>query len=160
MKLITERKAIARTINGHKLPVITIDLADADEYGLKSQKVLIDNGTFRDGFPYYLHTELRAYADERKFKFSQGGTCLKASFGYYDMVEMLEYRNAPIVKADSDVIVCIIDSRTKLAYNPMVLHTTKRIDAHCSTPLEFIDNDYSTEPFLYIAGVEIREEHK
>ena len=156
MRLLTERTEIAKAINGHDLPVITIDLADADDYGLKSQKVLIDNGTFKDGFPYYIRSEIRAYADEEKFKFSQGGTCLKASFGYYDMVEMLEYRNAPIVKVDQDVIISIIDSNKKVAYNPMILHTTKRIDAHCSTPLEFVDNDYSTIPFLVLAGVEIR----
>lgn len=156
MKVLTKRTEIAKAINGHKMPVITIDLADADEYGLKSQKVLIDNGTFDDGFPFYLHSEIRAYNDETKFKFSQGGTMIKASFNYYDMAEMLEYRNAPIVKKDEDVIIAVIDSNKKVAYNPIVLHTSKRIDAHCSTPLTFVDEDYSTLPFLIGAGVEIR----
>lgn len=153
MRKLTERKEIARAINGHDMPVITIDLADATHYGLVSQKVLIDNGTFKDGFPYYIKCEVRAYADEKYFTFSQGATCLTASFGYHDVVEMLEYRNAPIVKADQDVILAIIDSKNKVAYNPMVLHTSKRIDAHCSTPLTFEDKDYSTEAFLILAGV-------
>lgn len=156
MRILTERTEIAKAINGHTMPVITIDLADADHYGLKSQKVLIDNGKFRDGFPYYIKCEVRAYADEKYFKFSQGGVCLKASFGYYDMEEMLAYRNAPIVKADEDVIIAIIDSKNKVAYKPIVLHTTKRIDANCTTPLEFEDKDYSTTPYLILAGVEIR----
>lgn len=157
MKVLTERTEIATAINGHKMPVITIDLADADTYGLKSQKVLIDNGTFRDGFPYYIHSEVRAYADEKKFKFSQGGACLSASFNYYDMKEMLDYRNAPIVKPDEDVIIAIINSKDRTAFAPMILHTNKRIDAHCSTPLTFADDDYSTRPWLELAGVEIIE---
>lgn len=156
MRMLTERTEIAKAINRHEMPVIAIDLADADEYGLKSQKVLIDNGKFRDGFPFYIHSEVRAYADEKYFKFSQGGTCIKASFGYSDMEEMLAYRNAPIVKADEDVIVVVIDSKKKLVYNPMILHTSKRIDPHCSTPLAFEDKDYTTLPFLKEAGVEIR----
>lgn len=156
MKTLTERTEIAKAINGHKMPVITIDLADADEYGLKSQKVLIDNGTFRDGFPYYIRSEIRAYADETKFKFSQGASILKADFTYYDITEMLEYRNAPIVKKDEDVIIVIINSKEKFSYKPIILHTDKRIDAHCSTPLTFVDTDYSTVPYLILAGVEIR----
>ena len=126
MKALRERTEIAEAINGHKMSVITIDLADADEYGLKSEKVLIDNGTFKDGFPFYIHSEVRAYSDEGKFKFHQGGTCISSSFTYYDIKEMLEYRNAPIVKADEDVIIAIIDSRKNQAYAPIILHTSKK----------------------------------
>lgn len=157
MRLLTERTEIATAINGHKMPVITIDLADADEYGLKSQKVLIDNGTFDDGFPYLIHSEIRAYRDEKKFKFSQGGVGIHSSFGYSDMKEMLDYRNAPIIKPDEDVIIAIIDSKDRLAFAPMILHTNKRIDAYCSTPLTFADDDYSTRSYLELAGVEIIE---
>lgn len=153
--MLKERTEIAMAINGHKMPVITIDLADADDYGLKSENVLIDNGTFRDGFPYYIRCELRAYRDEGKFKFKQYGTCISSSFGYHDMEEMLSYRNAPVVKADEDVIIAIIDSKKRQAYYPIVLHTSKRIDAHCSTPLTFVDEDYTTIPYMINAGVEV-----
>lgn len=155
MKFLNERTEIATAINGHKMPVITIDLANADDYGLKSEKVLIDNGFFRDGFPYYIHAELRAYADETKFKFSSGCVGISNSFSYYDMKEMLEYRNAPIVKADEDIIIAIIDSNKKQMYKPIILHTSKRIDAHCSTPLTFIDDDYTTIPYMIYAGVDV-----
>ena len=156
MRVLKERTEIAININGHKNPVITIDLADTDDYGLKSQKVLIDNGTFRDGFPYYIHSEVRAFSDEDKFKFKQYGTGISSSFTYYDMKEMLEYRNAPIIKADEDVIIAIIDTNRKEAYPPIVLHTSKHIDAHCSTPLTFVDKDYSTIPYMARAGVKFR----
>ena len=155
MRIITERTEIAKAINGHKMPVITIDLADADEYGLKSQNVLIDNGTFDDGFPYYIKSEVRAYSDRKDFLFDSACVGLSASFGYSDIKEMLDYRNAPIVKPDEDVIIVVINSKTKEAYAPIVLHTDKRIDAHCSTPLTFIDKDYDTRGWLKIAGVEI-----
>lgn len=148
------RTEIAKAINGHKMPVIAIDLADADEYGLKSQKVLIDNGTYSDGFPYYIRSELRAYSDERKFKFSQGVVGLSASFTYYDMKEMLEYRNAPIVKPDEDVIIAIINSKDNTAFSPVVLHTASRIDSNCTTPLVFTDaGEFDTRPYLKLAGV-------
>ena len=154
MRTLTERTEIAKAINGHKMPVITIDLADADEYGLKSQKVLIDNGTFSDGFPYYIHSELRAYRDERKFRFSQGAVGISASFDYHDMKEMLDYRNAPIVRPDEDIIIAIIDSRDKTAYYPIILHTDKRIDSNCTTPLVFTDaGDFDTRPYLRLAGL-------
>lgn len=157
MRTIKERTEIATTINFHKMPCIKIDLANADEYGLVSEKVLIDNGKFRDGNPYYIHSEIRAYSDESKFKFSQGATGLSSSFGYSDIQEMLDYRNAPIVKADEDVLIVIIDSKTRTAYAPMVLHTSKRIDQFCSTPLTFEDKDYSTIPYLEQAGVKIEK---
>lgn len=158
MRTITERTEIAKAINGHKMPVITIDLADKDDYGLRSQKVLIDNGTFEDGFPYYIRAELRAYADERRFKFSQGVVGISASFTYSDMKEMLDYRNAPIVKPDEDVVIAIIDSKEKMALCPIVLHTSGRIDANCTTPLAFTDTDADTRPYLKLAGFDIKND--
>ena len=155
MRVLTERTEIATAINGHKMPVITIDLADADEYGLVSQKVLIDNGTFRDGFPYYIKSEVRAYSDRKDFLFDSAYVGLSASFGYSDMKEMLDYRNAPIVKPDEDVIIAIINSKTREAYAPIILHTDKRIDQFCSTPLTFTDKDYTTRPWLELARVEV-----
>ncbi len=157
MRTITERTEIAKAINGHGMPVITIDLADSDEYGLKSQKVLIDNGTFEDGFPYYIRSELRAYTDEKKFRFSQGPVGISASFTYHDMKEMLDYRNAPIVKPDEDVVIVFIDSKEKMALCPIILHTSGRIDANCTTPLSFTDTDMDTRPYLKLAGFEVGE---
>lgn len=146
MRIIKEREEIAVAINCHQMPVITIDLADADDYGLKSCKVCIET-TFNDGTTHFLHSEVRAYRDENKFKFSGHCTMLKNSFGYSDIKEMLEWRNAPVVKADEDVIIAVYDSRNKIAYAPIVLHTDKRVDSFSTTPLKFIDTDYSTEVF-------------
>lgn len=47
MKMLNTPQEIAVAINMHEMPVVRIDFADADEYGIKSQKVLIDNGKFK-----------------------------------------------------------------------------------------------------------------
>ena len=81
MKTLETKQEIAIAINMHEMPVVRIDLADADEYGIKSQKVLIDNGKFRrlnptdPDMPYLVRAEIRAFIDEKKFAFaSYGGT--------------------------------------------------------------------------------------
>lgn len=141
MRFITERTEIARTINFHEMPVVKMDLAKKTEYGLVSEKVNIDNGTFRDGTPYYIHSDIRIYRDEKKLTFHRGCTCLTDSFGYSDIVEMLETANAPIIKADSDFCLVVIDSEKRTALMPIVLHTGKRINAHCISPLMIEEND-------------------
>lgn len=69
MKMLETKQEIAIAINMHEMPVVRIDLADADEYGIKSQKVLIDNGKFRrlnptdPDMPYLVRAEIRAFVD-------------------------------------------------------------------------------------------------
>ena len=62
---INDRQAVAKAINFGEYPVITIDLADRDEYGLKGSKVRIDNGTFRTGERYFIRATIRVYNDEQ-----------------------------------------------------------------------------------------------
>lgn len=140
MKFLTDRTEIARAINGRKMPVVTMDLSEADEYGLKSEPVVIDNGTFRDGFPYMVHSKIRLYTDEKKFTFSSGCVGIHDSFGYTDVMDMLEYRNAPVIKADSDFILVIKNPADRECYIA-VMHTSNRVDPHCSTPLHIEDGD-------------------
>lgn len=102
MKMLNTPQEIAVAINMHEMPVVRIDLADADEYGIKSQKVLIDNGKFRrlnptdPDMPYLVRAEIRAFVDEKKFMFASYGCCLSNTFGYHDMEELLDYANAPL----------------------------------------------------------------
>lgn len=148
MKFIEKRTDIASTINFHKMPIVKMDLANKSEYGLVSEKVNIDNGTFRDGNPYFIHADIRIYRDEQRFTFHRGCTCLHSDFGYYDIEEMLEWANAPIIKADSDFCLVVIDSETKRAWKPMILHTGKRIDANCSSPLTIEMDEQKTEKIM------------
>lgn len=158
MKMFNTPQEIAVAINMHQMPVVRIDLADADEYGIKSQKVLIDNGKFRrlnptdPDMPYLVRAEIRAFVDEKKFTFASYGCCLSNTFGYHDMEELLDYANAPIIKRDSDVVLAIVDSRRKIAYKPIILHTRNRIDPNCQIPLGFIDEDNDATEYIRAAG--------
>ena len=135
MKRLTERTEIASAINFRKYPVVKIDLSDIDDYGIKGAKVLIDNGFFRSGEPYYVKATLRAYNDEKVLKFHQYAHGLSASFTYHDIEEMLDYSSVPVIKADQDILICPINSVTREAYAPVILHTGKHLDPHSSTPL-------------------------
>ena len=154
MKTLKDRREIANEINVKRTTTVRIDLADADEYGLKSQKVLIDNGTFNNGHPYLVKAEIRAYCDEMKFTFKGYSACLHDSFGYYDMEEMAELANAPIVKPDSDVVLVFVNSKKREAYAPCVLHTSKRVDPNCITPLTFTDEDNDAFIYMYMSESE------
>ena len=135
MKRLTTKTEIAQAINFKKYPTITIDLAKRDDYGIAGTPVNIDNGTFPDGEPYYIHAEIRAFNDEKTLTFTSGGSCLSSSFTYSDMEQILTYANAPVVKPDQEILICLIDSEKRQAYNPLVVRTSQRVNAHCSTPL-------------------------
>lgn len=155
MKLLTNRYEIADAINIKRLPTVRVDLADADEYGLVSQKVLIDNGHFNDGTPYLIRSEIRAYSDERKWTFSSYGTTLSSSFTYEDMENMVTYANAPVIKPDTDIVLAVVDSSKRKMFCPVILHTGNRIDPHCSTPLTFTDEDNDATTYMLLADEQL-----
>lgn len=135
MKTLETRTEIARAINFKQYPTIRIDLSKTDDYGIVGALVEIDNGRFSSGEPYYVRATIRAYNDEGFLEFHSYGTCLKRDFGYSDVEKMLDYANVPIVKADQEILVCLVDSVKRIAYKPVILKTGSRIDPHCSTPL-------------------------
>lgn len=130
MKTLTKRTDIATAINFHQYPVIKIDLADTDDYGIKGAKVNIDFGG-----DYFIHAILRAYNDEKVLTTSQHGSMLSASLSYDDYMEMADYANAPIIKADQDILIYLYNSDLRVVYNPSIIHTGSRVDRFCSTPL-------------------------
>lgn len=151
MKLLQERQELARAINFWKYPVLKIDLADSDEYGLKGCNVRIDAGTFRTGEPYYIEAELRAYRDEKRLVLSAGGTVLKNDFTYYDYVHMVDRAQAPLIHPGEEVVVAVYDSRTKNAFAAMLVKTGKNVRKFCTDPLDFEDVDMT--PYLTCAGI-------
>ena len=98
--------------------------------------------------PYLVRAEIRAFVDEKKFTFASYGCCLSNTFGYHDMEELLDYANAPIIKRDSDVVLAIVDSRRKVAYKPIILHTRNRVDPNCQVPLGFTDEDNDATEYI------------
>lgn len=150
MKLLKDRAEFAKAINFGKYPVLKIDLADSDDYGLKGCNVRIDAGTYRTGERHFVRAKLRVYRDEKRLTTSAGCVCLHADFTYSDYVEDVENAMAPIIHADEDVVVAVYDSRREIPYAAMIVHTGKRVDSHCSTPLDFEDADMAA--YLNAAG--------
>ena len=126
MKVLSNRTKIAAAINFSQYPVIRIDLSKTDLYGVVGAPVRIDNGTFTTGEPYFVRGYLRTFKDENVLTFDAGGVALKANLSYSDYERMLEYTNAPIVKPDQDILVCMVDSERRLVYDPVVLRTGPR----------------------------------
>lgn len=153
MKMLKTREEIAMAINFRKYPVLNIDLADADEYGLVGCKVRIDAGTMSNGLPRTIDATLRVYRDEKTLTTSSGGICVSDSFGYYDYKEIVEYAQAPLIAADQDVVIAIYDSRNKAAFAPLLVHTGKAVNHHCMVPLTFERVDMTV--YLAAAGVKM-----
>lgn len=151
MKMLKTREEIAMAINFRKYPVLNIDLANADYYGLKGCKVRIEAGNFHNGMPRTIHAELRVFHDEKKLTFQSGCTCLHDSFTYSDYTEMVENAQAPLITADQDIVIAIYDSRNKTAYNPIMVHTGDRVNPNCITPLTIEPVDMT--PYLCMAGI-------
>lgn len=136
MKIISGKTEIAAAINFGRYPVIRIDLSKTDLYGVVGAPVRIDNGTFATGEPYFVRGYLRTFKDENVLTFNAGGVALKANLSYSDYERMLEYTNAPIIKPDQDIMVCMVDSKRRFVCAPVVLRTGKRVDPYCVTPLD------------------------
>ena len=151
MKLLKDRKELAMAMNFGRYPVLRIDLADADDYGLKGCRVRIDAGTFRSGDPDISPATLRVYRDERKLTPSCSGSVLSASFTYHDYVEMTENAMAPLIHPDEDVVVAVYNSNKMEALAAILVHTNASVRRNCTEPLGFEAVDMT--PFLHFAGI-------
>lgn len=149
MKLLTERKELAQAINFGRYPVLYIDLADTDDYGLKGCRVRIDAGTFRTGDPYIIDATLRVYNDEKKLTTFSSGSCLHADFTYHDYKEMVDNAVAPLIHPDEDVVVAVYDSKDRRCFAAMLVHTADHVSRGCTCPLAFEPVDMT--PYLRIA---------
>lgn len=151
MKYLTERKELAQAINFGRYPVLYIDLANADDYGLKGCRVRIDAGSFSSGNPYIIDAELRVYSDEKTLTTSASGACLHADFSYFDYKEMVDNAVAPLIRPDQDVVVAVYDSNARRCFAAMLVHTAKHVSRGCTCPLSFEQVDMT--PYLDIAAM-------
>lgn len=142
-------------MNFGKYPVLTIDIANSNDYSLRGCKVRIDAGTFKDGEPYIINAEIFAFSDECKLTTSSACVCLTNSFTYHDYEEMVEYATAPLIKPDQEVVVAVYDSKKRIPYAAFITRTTKTVHRHCSTPIGFVDTDMT--PYLAVAGIRPRK---
>lgn len=139
MKQLTERTEIAKAINFGKYQVLTIDLADeivmcGEVVGYNGCNVRVKHTT-RTGEELLIHCQLKYWVKEQKITFSNGGACLKAGFGYSDLMEMVEFANAPILDKNQEFVLVVYNSKIKKALAPMILKTSNYKDILCQEVL-------------------------
>lgn len=148
MEIIKSRTEIAQALNFGKYPVLKIDLSECDEHGLNGSKCRIDMGTFNDGTRWLEPAQINVYRDEKVLHFSAWGCCLSKDFTYHDFEEDLENSMTPIIKAESEFIVAVLDSKYREVYALYKVETGHTI-RHCTKPISCEKVDMSQ--FIEIA---------
>lgn len=151
MKKLTKLKDIASALNFGNYPVLSIDIANWDEYGLVGSDCRIDMGKFSSGEKWYQEATLRVFCDEKKLTFTSPGCCLSSTYSYWDFVKDVKIASAPIVKPNREIAVAVFDSKAKEGYGVYIVKTGAA-NRFCSTSLSCIDADMSE----YISMVQDR----
>ena len=139
MKFLTDRTEIAMAMNFGKYPVLEMDVAKnqfkcGDEiHGFKGSMVRIDS--IYKGEHLYYDGELMWFIDEQRIEVGGHGICLKASFGYEDVIEDLKKANAPIVDAEQEFILILHNSETRNCF-VIKMQFEKWRDVNCMTMLK------------------------
>lgn len=120
-RFLSERTEIATAINfKNDYAVLEIDVANVIEMcgqvvGYRGCKVRQDFGN-----EFYYTGTINYWKDEKKLSVSSDNACIKSGFGYRDIKEMLENRNAPIIKNGQKAILVAYNSKTGKVLSPMV----------------------------------------
>lgn len=158
-EFLTERQEIGKAMNFGKYPVLWMDIGNP--------KKVITEGDHYTGckarFAYQTRScgeliysgTLDMYADEQKpevryapwlwdhIHLSSWGSCLKADFGYGDVIEDLENAMAPMIQPGQEVIV-VFKNEVKKSVSVRKMVTSSRVDPHCSSMM-MIENRKKTE---------------
>lgn len=126
MRTLETKQEIAYEINIKRTPTVRLDLAERGGGAIQSQKILVDDGFYKDGAPKLINATIKAYSDRRKFIIHEEFVGISSQFTYHDAESMLEYANAPVLKADNDFVLYIVDSENHVAYPPIVLRLHKQ----------------------------------
>lgn len=104
MKYLTDRQEIAKAMNFGKYPVIRIDVETPESEGVfrgNLVKVAAPSVRYPDN---YIRGRVTKFSDEGdRYVIMPDAVCLKASFDYSDVVEMLGYAQVPMLHAGEEV---------------------------------------------------------
>ncbi len=108
MKYLTERSQIAKAMNFGKYPVVRINLetpkAGLDDCFLGDSVLVAQSHT--EERADHIRCQIHKFGDEPyRYTLMPEAICLDASFGYHDVIEMLEWAQAPVIYAGEKVIV-------------------------------------------------------
>lgn len=137
MKYITDRKEIAKFMNSGNYPVVQLEIGkcvDGYENLFHGSSVNVACTTKTHGV-LNAHCELTFERTEEnvfpnKIELTSGGCCLKSSFGYNDIMDMMKWANVPTLEAGQEVVVILNNSE----YNACLVTLYKmsdRVDLHC-----------------------------
>lgn len=139
MKFITERTEIAKAMNFGKYPVVELNIGkNYKDYEnlFKGSEVIVDCPTRSHGvLPAYCELVFEKTEETpfpSRIDLMQGSSCLKASFGYSDVMEMLENANKPHLQAGQEVVVVLNNPEAKACMVAMY-KVSERVDLHCQT---------------------------
>lgn len=146
MRFLTDRTEIAEAMNFGKYPVLVLnrenrpmaDVVPESDYAVGCRvKVAWDNKDPRyEGMT--THGEL--YIENGKLHISGEGACLKAGFGYSDVIKMAAEANVPIIHKGQTVVV-VEDYPSKKHCTVRLMKVSDRIDIHCSRVASLEDID-------------------
>lgn len=108
MKILTDRQEIAQAMNFGKYPVIRIDI-ETPKAGwdnvFEGDLVRVESLSKRYPGSYIRGRVMKYQEDGDRYAIMPENVCLKASFGYSDVVRMLGYAQSPMLHAGETVIV-------------------------------------------------------
>lgn len=108
MKYLTDRHDIAKAMNFGKYPVVRINLETPragwdDNYEGDKILVAVKGDSDRGD---YIRCQLNKFGDEpNRYSLMPEAMCLDNGFGYSDVIEMLEWAQAPVIHPGEKVIV-------------------------------------------------------
>lgn len=148
MKYLTDRREIAEAINFVKYPVLTLnrenrpyakERPDSDYATGCRVRVAWDH---KDPRYAGMTTHGNLYIENGKLKISSEGSCLSASFGYYDVMRMAAEANAPVIHKGQKVVV-VEEWPSLKKCTVRIMQVADYVDTHCmvATTLEDIDEE-------------------
>ena len=134
MMYLIDRHEIAAAMNFRKYPVLSINMEnrpyDESDYAVGCRvRVAWDH---KDPRYAGMATHGNLYCENGKLAISGEGAMLSASFGYSDVMEMLQEANAPVVHK-GDLVVVVMDVPSKKTCMVRMMRVSPRIDIHCMT---------------------------
>lgn len=142
MKILKDRQEIAKAMNFGKYPVLYLDLAKDELQGYencyKGQRIKMPREW--NGEKFWSCGNLAYWGDTNEMTITGEGACLKAGFGYGDIEQMIINANAMEVKGEQEVVVVIINSKTRQSSYP-VLTKTSKYNKNCMTAMK-VEGDF------------------
>lgn len=143
MEILQDKKDICCALNFNRYPVLHLDLAKDEIKDMpgcyKGHLVKIEMEY--KGESLFYAGNLCYYDDTKQLVITSAGTFLKATFDYYDIVEMVERAQAPTINSiDEGIVVVITNSEKRRSAFP-VMTKLSSFNLNCQT-LAVIEGDF------------------